>query len=747
MSERTPPFALRRAARSILAWVCSAIAGGGVLTVLSLLGTRSIYPPTPTALTLDITFPEARPGQREPIVCTGMWGEGDLVVVEYLDATTLVFHYDHWGHGGPTSPRIAFRPGLRRSLRIEMPALTTYQKTPDGARAPLRVVLDGREVFHTEVAYHGRLPQQLFFGENPIGASTARAFRGQLFRAGGHVVRGGANEYFTTAERLDAWLRAKPWHAVAVSLASVIGAAAAWFAVAWVLAHPRPPRPRQVPVAPLPAGPFQLRCLLAAHRWFAGAALIATLGYAWLVTLGSFQLVYPEIFGSFYDYQARSFLQGRLDVPEEAIQGEAFEAKGKLYGYFGPTPALLRLPFVAFGLGFAQLSRGFMLLYFVACLLAAYRLLRDAVKLVRDGHLGGPSEPTPFSILVLVASVGWGSTVFFLGSRALIFHEAILAGIAFALWSVWCALRYLQAPAQRWWLGALVCGVLSLHARPPTGLFALTVLGCAAVATLVRRWNEESAVAGRWFVLPPDWRRHFAIGLLCVGGQLTLNGLAYLKFGTFDPAPLRISRPYATPGRLDHIDGRSFHTVNLPYNFYIYGVYLNLRLEPQFPWIYAGGRAPEREFPRARIDLPDTTIALPYAMPSLFVLATLGSCAAFVLAAPGRWSLSVLWAALLPMTLALFAAVATAQRYTGDFVPFLIGAGAFGLAAVERASVRWRLALFPLVTLLTATAVAVTLAITVHYQGDNLWGVPDDVRTNYKALRQRADAFFGVTSP
>jgi len=60
---------------------------------------------------------------------------------------------------------------------------------------------------------------------------------------------------------------------------------------------------------------------------------------------------------------------------------------------------------------------------------------------------------------------------------------------------------------------------------------------------------------------------------------------------------------------------------------------------------------------------------------------------------------------------------------------------------------RWRLALGPLVTLLTATAVAVTLAITVHYQGDYLWGVPDDVRENYQNLRQRVDAFFGVTSP
>ncbi len=747
MSQRAPLPSLRRAAASPFARWGGVLAGCGALVALALVFAWRIHPPTPPVLTFELSLPAAEPGQREPILCTGMWGEGDLLLVEYLDATTVVFHYDHWGHAGLTSPRIAFHPGQRRTLRVEMPALTTYQKPPPGARAPLRLVLDGRDILHAEVPYHGRQSSQLFFGENPIGASAARFFRGTLFRPGGSAVRGGANAYFTTGERLRAWVSAHPWQLAAVSAMSVLLGSIAWGALAWILSHPRVTRPRREGALLAPTGPFQLRRLLAVHPWFAGTAVIATLGFAWIVTLGGFQLLYPEVFGSFYDYQARSFLQGRLDVPEDAIEGEAFEAKGKLYGYFGPTPALLRLPLVAFDLGFARLSRVFMLLYFGASLLAAYLLLRDATRLVRGGDPAAAAEPSAFSVVALVASVGLGSTVFFLGSRALIFHEAILAGIAFALWSAWCALRYLQSPASRWWLGALACGVLSLHARPPTGLFALTLLGCVAATLLIRDWNEESAVAGRWLVLPPGWRRHFAIGLLCVAGQLSLNGLAYLKFGTFDPAPLRISRPYTDPGRLDHIEGRSFHTANLPYNFHTYVVYRNARLDPGFPWIYFGGRSPPRECPHARIDLPDTTLALPYAMPSLFGLASLGCFAAFLVAPRARWPLGLLWSALLPMTLALFAAVATAQRYTGDFVPFLTAGAAFGLAAIDHASSRWRLALRPFVALLTAAAIAVTLAATVHYQGVGLWGVPEDVRQNYQTLRKRVDAFFGVTSP
>src|SRR5262249_53400813 len=117
------------------------------------------------------------------------------------------------------------------------------------------------------------------------------------------------------------------------------------------------------------------------HRWFIGSAAVATLFYTWLVTMGSFQLFYPEYFGSFYDYQAASLLQGQLDVPEDAIGGEAFEARGKLYGYFGPTPALLRMPLAIFGFAFGKVSRLYLVLYFAAALLASYQLLRHALSL------------------------------------------------------------------------------------------------------------------------------------------------------------------------------------------------------------------------------------------------------------------------------------------------------------------------------------------------------------------------------
>ena len=112
-----------------------------------------------------------------------------------------------------------------------------------------------------------------------------------------------------------------------------------------------------------------------ANLAFTATALACLIAFGWLVTLGSFQFIAPDVFGSFYDHQAAVWLKGRWDVPEAALSGEAFVVEGKIFGYFGPTPSLMRLPLVALGLGFSQVTRLCMTLDFAACLVAAYALL------------------------------------------------------------------------------------------------------------------------------------------------------------------------------------------------------------------------------------------------------------------------------------------------------------------------------------------------------------------------------------
>jgi hypothetical protein len=687
----------------------------------------------PNPLELELEFAPAEIPRSDPVIVAGETGQGDFLTVRLLDAHTARFAYDSWGHPALVSAPVTLAPGQRLRLRVEMPALDQGLPGLIPRSDRVRVFAQGSLVLDTPVHYYLRDPAKIHFGENPLGGTACgTTFRGRILGGDGRELRGSPALQPTELRPAGARLG---W--VATWIGRQPGPAALLFALALgavVLVGRAAPF-----LAPGPA----VR-LLQTHRWFLASALPVTLGFAWLVTFGTFRFDAREIFGVFYDYQAASLLEGRLDVPEEAIRDEAFIINGRFYGYFGPAPALYRLPFTLTHVAFGKLSRAYLVGYFFASLLAAYLLLRDATRWARRTAVPGDTAgPSAFSICLLMLAAGWGSTLFFLGSRALIFHEAILAGIALALWSIWCALRFLQSPGSRWWIGALICGLLSIHTRPTTGLHALTVLGCVAALLAWRGWRGHGpAAATRWRLGAAA--RPLAIGAACVAGALSLNGLAYLKFGVFEAAPLRFSQPYLGTDRLERVEHKSFHLTNLPYNTYAYLLRPNLRLSANFPWIRHGPPLGYEWFPRARIDLPDHTVALPYSMPGLVFLAVAGGLAALVVAPDLRAALLVLWVGVLPMTLALLAAIATAQRYTGDFCPHLIAAAAGGLVGCDLlAPARRRLFRAAAVTC-TGAALAVTFALTLHYQGATLWGVPEEARQKYHQLCQIVDRAFGV---
>ncbi len=703
--------------------------GVALLTLLALFvqAWREAFPSLPPQLSLRIEFPPGVPGTAEPLVATGVRGSGDLLAVRYLDAATGVLVYDAWGVGGPVSAPFALESGKPRELQLALPTFAVITGPKPRDQRPLRVVLDGRTLLDSPVFYHRRFPPDIAFGTNPLGGTVAgAAFRGRLALTDGRTLHGGPDRYFSSLERLPYLVRGRTT-AMLRDLALSLAAGALAFGLARIRVRRPPP-----PAFPTHANP--------PHRAFAITAALCTLAFTAVLTGGTFRLIFPESFGDFYEHQAAALLRGRLDVPPEALVGEAFVFEGKTYGYFGPTPAVLRLPFVAAGLGFGQLSRAFMVGYFVASLAALYLLLLHAQRLA-----SGPGAwPSRFNTVVLTATAGLGTTLFFVASRAYIYHEAILCGIAAALWASLFALRWLETPTRRTaWLAALACGVASVHARPPVGLFALSMLGCVALTLTVRAWlrSPTSASPGRLSAaLPP-----FGVAVLAGLGVLSFNGLSYLKFRSFDGAPLRYHVQYH-PERLANIEGRNFHLANLPFNASSYFWRPDFELRRTFPYFFIHGAGPEI-YPDARIDLAEPVAAIPYTMPALAFLAVVGSAVALRRWPAARPALGVTAGALTPMTLALLAAVAVSQRYTGDFCPGLLIVAAFGLVAFETLAPRPRLAARSAVVMLLCLSVLITLALTLHYQGAGVWGVPDDIKHRYELLRASFDRFFGPAAP
>jgi hypothetical protein len=686
------------------------LVAAALFLTLSALCLRNYYPPLAYPLTVDLVLDRGTVGQSEPLVVSGRELSGDFLVVQYLDPTHVIFAYDSWGHPGRFSPKpITITPGTPLRLRIEMPALNQLRGHFSDPPGPIRVTCDGVTVLDITDHYFIREPTEIWLARNPLGGSACGPhLRGRLLALDGRELRGDPTQFFTYRERLAGWLTHSRHVFAVFLLCSAV--AFGWLPLAWF--HPNSLRARAQAA----------RHALGHHRWFVGVTALSTVLFAGMITNSTFRFLQTEELATFYDYQMASLLDGHLDVPDDAIGGEAFVFAGKIYGYFGPTPALLRLPFALFGFAFGELSRSYMVAYFVAALVATYLIFLHARQ-----RIGGSGNPSPIAVILLVGHVALGSTLFFFASRAYVFHEAILCGATFALFSCYFSLLHLAAGSAGAWRWALLCGVLSLHARPPTGLFALTFLGCVSVAHLIYHLRSRAVAA-----LP----RHLGIGALCILGVLTFNGLSYLKFKTFDGAPLRYSRPYG-PERLAHIEGKSFHFANLPYGFYSYFIRPHFRVEPKFPWLYLGSTHPAPEFPDAKLDLPDHTLAIPWSMPGLFFLSTLGCAAAFFTHPAARGAIVVTWAAVLPMSVALCAAIATAQRYTGDWIPFLVGAAALGLAALETASPRLRLVLRALLFGCTLAAILLTFALTLHYQRETVWGVPEEFRQSYQNLRTR----------
>src|SRR5207249_4711961 len=97
---------------------------------------------------------------------------------------------------------------------------------------------------------------------------------------------------------------------------------------------------------------------------------------------------------------------------------------------------------------------------------------------------------------------------------------------------------------SRWGFGALICGVLAVHARAPIGFFALSLLGMSVAAVLLRVCRRGPvAVADPTVATDARWSE-VAIGLLAIVGVASFNGVSYLKFKTIAGCPLRYNVSY-----------------------------------------------------------------------------------------------------------------------------------------------------------------------------------------------------------
>jgi hypothetical protein len=405
-------------------------------------------------------------------------------------------------------------------------------------------------------------------------------------------------------------------------------------------------------------------------------AVLAGLLFVAVLLNGSATLLGKDLQSDFYDLQAHSLLHGHWDVSPRALGLEGFHIDGKNYMYFGPVPALLRLPVAAVTHRFdGRLSQLSMLLAFAVAMFFTVRLVLRTRRLLRADDPISTLECWAVGGFVFVSDA---SVLLFLATRLIVFHEAEIWGVALALGAFDLLVAYLQKPRPVTVIGAGALATAALLSRATVGAGPVAAIGLLAAASL-------AAPTRRFFAMGEHDRR--ATGWLALALAIPLVLYAYVnyaKFGTLFGLPFDsqfVTRVNAEHRRvLDANGGSLFGLQFLPTNLLQYLRPDAIRFPALWPWVRFPG--PATIIGDVQYDRITPTTSVVAAMPLHTVLAIVGFVASLSPRRARETQISVLRAPLIGAAVGTIPVLVfgfMAQRYLGDFVPLLVLLGVIGL--------------------------------------------------------------------
>lgn len=431
-------------------------------------------------------------------------------------------------------------------------------------------------------------------------------------------------------------------------------------------------------------------------RRFARAAavggVVALAGFLWLASAGTGDLGRASGISGLYELQARSLLQGRWDVPAEAAWIEGIRIDGRTYLYYGPWPALLRLPVVALTDRLdGHLTQASCALAFSLLLAAAAHLAWQARAVVRPGAPWGRREGPV--VAATVAAAGLATPAVFAASVPIVYHEAELWGAAWALAAADATVAFARRPSPVRLAWAAAAAAAALFSRSAVGYGSLVALGLLA-----------AAFAGRGLVAlvtrsprprPPVWRWAVALGLVALLPVVAYAALNTLKFRSKFGLPLdRQVWTEVSPSRRAALAANDWSLFGPKFVPTTLAHYLRpdaLAVFGLYPFVDFGRRT-SPVIGDVVFDTIDVAASLPTTMPLWLPLAVLGGAA---VCWPARWAPRDprrrdlwVWRPVLAggvvgvgPTLAI---AFIAHRYLIDFVPLVLPVGLLGLELLRR---------------------------------------------------------------
>jgi hypothetical protein len=415
-----------------------------------------------------------------------------------------------------------------------------------------------------------------------------------------------------------------------------------------------------------------------------GGVLAAPVFY-WMVSAGQLNPFHAEPFGGFYDVQAHSLLDLRWDVPAREVAFEGFRIDGKTYLYFGPVPALLRMPILAITDSLdGRLTQVSMLAAFAVALVFIARLSWRIRRLVRGDATVSRLEL--WAVGGYVFLIATGSVVLFLASRAFVYHETELWGAALALAAYDAILGFLLEPSRRWIVLAGLWTTAAVLTRATVGAGPVIALALVLVVVVLRRLRAGGLGApARWLAVPEAAGANTMIASLAVAVAVPVALYAYVNYSRFGslfglPIEKQVYSEFnlARQRALADNGGSLFGAKFLPTQLLQVLRPDALRLDGLFPWVRFPGRA--TVIGDVTFDTRDWATSIPASMP-VFTLLGLGGVVVIARRAGATVVRTPLLAALAGGVGTLTIAF-VANRYMSDLLPAIVLASLVGLHAL-----------------------------------------------------------------
>jgi hypothetical protein len=433
----------------------------------------------------------------------------------------------------------------------------------------------------------------------------------------------------------------------------------------------------------------------------------------WLFTMtGGGDIFIKEVLGGAYDSQGEHFLRGDVGVDSDAIAHETMIVNGKVRMYFGPFPALLRVPLnFIYPPGHGKWSR-------ISGFCAGIIALFSFAGLVQTALRSSPLSPRTRNWIGNACVIGFalGSPLLLLLGNLSIYDEAIIWGFAWsfaALYFMWRSRITEGAALTRSLLAFSFCAGAALLSRATFGA-PFVLIGPLLALRLFRQQPIRNMTA---LFLP-------------LGAALAFFlFLTYAKFGDFSGMPMKyninpVQRDFAVKHGLFRIE-------RVPYSFADYFVLRSPKLQREAPFLKANRTDYYPNEALYVMPFTETYSSLLWSSSWILLGAVIGLV--MLLLAGGIGGVERLTAAsFLVQVIPILAFMGLCQRYVADLFPFLVFAFLIFLRQ-GKIAFRLRYLLYGLVLI----SVVINSLSTVSWLVEADMNVPAETRAKWNRFLDR----------